>query len=78
LSWSLRALPVTGERAHAARAQVRQRGGEAGNIACVWPPSRSVNAGRDAAVRDVQHERADLLLEELHRQVGQRALPADP
>jgi hypothetical protein len=31
---------------------------------------------RDAAIGDVQHERADLLLEQLHRQMRQRARPS--
>ena len=44
-SWSLRRLPVTAS----ARTRPERRCGSAaarpGNIACVWPPSRSVNAG---------------------------------
>jgi hypothetical protein len=66
-------LAGDGQRAHAARAQVRQRGGQAGEHGLGLAAQHVVDGRCDAAVGDVQHEGAGLLLEQLHRQVRQRA-----
>jgi hypothetical protein len=78
LSCGLRCLAGDGQRAHAARAQVRQRGGQAGEHGLRLPAHQVVDGRRDAAVGDVHHEGVRLLLEQLHRQVRQRAGPAEP
>ena len=62
-----------GQRPHAARTQVRQRRGEAGEHRLRLAAEQVGEGRRDAAVGHVQHEGAGLLLEELHRQVRQRA-----
>ena len=60
------------QRTHAPRADVRQRGGQAGEHRLRLATEQIVERWRDAAVRDVHEEDAGLLLEQLHRQVRQR------
>ena len=74
-SLTVRMPAVAGDRQrpHAARADVRQRRRQAGEHRLRLAADQVGEGRRDAAVRHVQHERTRLLLEQLHRQVRQRA-----
>ena len=74
LNCGLRARAGDRQRPHAAGADVRQRRRQAGEHRLRLAADQVGEGRRDAAVGDVHHEGTDLLLEQLHRQVRQRAL----
>ena len=60
-----------GQRPHPARSNVRNGRRKARKHGLRLSADQVIERRCDAAVRNVHHERVDLLLEQFHRQVGQ-------